>query len=122
MAFRGNVQIDTHQLSARTNLIEVWFREPFLAATAKQPQLPATAVPSTNTSATLNLPDVASNSKLDVTGNEIRLQVALPNPQPVITNLAVDGKVSLKQIAASPNAPHTMQLKAHSLQLSHIHI
>ncbi len=118
MAFRGNVQIDTHQLSARTKLIEVWFREPLMTSPPKQPQSPATDGLSNKTTSPLSLPDVASNSKLDVTGNEIRLQVALPNPQPVITNLAVDGNVSLKQIAASPDAPHAMELKADSLQLA----
>ncbi|MEO1992524.1 MAG: hypothetical protein ABGW78_11365, partial [Pirellulales bacterium] len=41
MAFRGNVQVDTHQLSARTNLIEVWFREPVSPAAANKPELPA---------------------------------------------------------------------------------
>ena len=33
MAFRGNVQIDTHQLSAKTNLLEAWFRYPAVVAT-----------------------------------------------------------------------------------------
>ena len=118
MAFRGNVQIDTHQLSARTNLIEVWFREPLSTAITKKPELPATSETPAKANSSLNLPAIASNSKLDVMGDQIRLQVALPNPQPVITNLAVDGNVSLQQIDASPNNPNSLQLKAHSLQLA----
>ncbi len=118
MAFRGNVQVDTHQLSARTNLIEVWFREPVSTAAANKPEPLAAPAKSAKSNSTLSLPAAARGSKLDVTGDQIRLQVALPNPQPVITNLAVDGNVSLQQIDASPNNPQGLQLKAHSLQLA----
>ncbi|MFP6670096.1 MAG: hypothetical protein VB857_01675 [Pirellulaceae bacterium] len=116
MAFRGNVQVDTHQLSARTNLIEVWFREPGITAATSNTD-PAVAPPAKPSTA-LSLPVATKGSKLDVSGDQIRLQVALPNPQPAITNLAVDGNVSLRQIDASPNSSNGLQLKAHSLQLA----
>ena len=116
MAFRGNVQVDTHQLSARTNLIEVWFREAGITAATSNTDPPVAPPAKPNT--TLSLPVATKGSKLDVSGNQIRLQVALPNPQPAITNLAVDGNVSLRQIDASPNSSNGLQLKAHSLQLA----
>ena len=116
MAFRGNVQVDTHQLSARTNLIEVWFREPGITAATSNTDPPV--APPAKPSTTLSLPVTTKRSKLDVSGDQIRLQVALPNPQPAITNLAVDGNVSLRQIDASPNSSNGLQLKAHSLQLA----
>ncbi|MFP6574247.1 MAG: hypothetical protein VB912_03790, partial [Pirellulaceae bacterium] len=116
MAFRGYVQVDTHQLSARTNLIEVWFREPGITAATSNTDPPV--APPAKPSTTLSLPVTTKRSKLDVSGDQIRLQVALPNPQPAITNLAVDGNVSLRQIDASPNSSNGLQLKAHSLQLA----
>jgi len=118
MAFRGNVQVDTHQLSARTNLIEVWFRKPNITVVDNKPELPTAAAAAKSANPTLSLPATAKRSKLDVTGDQIRLQVALPTPQPIITDLAIDGNVSLQQIDPSPNKPPGLQLKAHSLQLA----
>ncbi|MFP6574933.1 MAG: hypothetical protein VB912_07245, partial [Pirellulaceae bacterium] len=95
MAFRGNVQVDTHQLSARTNLLEAWFHYPTVVASTSNPGKSATPP---NSPSRMTLPTSTTNSKLDVAGEHLRLQVALQDPRPAITDLAIDGNVSLRQL------------------------
>lgn len=114
MAFRGNVQVNTQQLSAKTNLIEVWFREPIAAGTSNN-QAPSPTKPKANPKP--NLSQAMAKRKLNVSGDHIRLQVALPNPQPTITDLSVEGNVTLQQLVPAPANASGFQMQARSLQL-----
>jgi len=114
MVFRGNVQVDTQQLSATTKLIEIWFREPLATAPISNPgQLPV--VP--RSPPTLTLPATRSHTKLNVKGNHVQLQVDLLDPQPAITHMTVEGDVSLNQLTAPATNNDAFQLHAQALQL-----
>ncbi|MCP3696420.1 MAG: hypothetical protein GY917_29770 [Planctomycetaceae bacterium] len=114
MVFRGNVQIDTQQLSATTKLIEIWFRESSAAAPISNPgQLPA----GPRSSPTLTLPATRSNTKLNVKGDHVQLQVNLLDPQPAITHMTVEGDVALKQLTVPATSNDSFQLHAQVLQL-----
>ena len=52
-----------------------------------------------------------------MTGDHIRLQVALPNPQPAITDLSVEGNVTLEQLLPEPANASRFQMEARSLHL-----
>ncbi|MEO2024201.1 MAG: hypothetical protein ABGX05_20415 [Pirellulaceae bacterium] len=112
MVFRGNVQVDTQQLSATTKLIEIWFRESLAAAPVSNPDQPRT-VPRSPPS----LPAARSNTKLNVKGDHVQLQVDLLDPQPAITHMTVEGDVSLKQLTSPATNNDAFQLHAHALQL-----
>ena len=114
MAFRGNVRVDTRQLSARTKLVEVWFREPLISAATNNQ---TSHVQHLDPTETTTLPKSAANSKLEVAGDHIRLEVALPNPQPAITQMSVEGNVALQQLTPSVTNTVAFQLLAQSLQL-----
>ncbi|MEC9004220.1 MAG: hypothetical protein VX644_12665 [Planctomycetota bacterium] len=114
MVFRGNVQIDTQQLSATTKLIEIWFRESSAVAPISNPgQLPA----GPRSSPTLTLPATRSNTKLNVKGDHVQLQVNLLDPQPAITHMTVEGDVALKQLTVPASSNDSFQLHAQVLQL-----
>jgi len=131
MLARGMVEIDTEQLTARTDRMELWFKHlaaaPVAATAASQPGLPGSAAPASPQpgmrSAEQGMPN---RGKLVATGGLVRGLVSMSPDGNQLEEISLENQVHLvEQPRSGPGLPATgaapepaIEIKGDQLQLS----
>ena len=131
MLARGMVEIDTEQLTARTDRMELWFKHlaaaPVAATAAAQPGLPGAAAPATPQPGMRTAEQGMPNrGKLVATGGLVRGLVSMSPDGNQLEEISLENQVHLvEQPRSGPGLPATgaapepaIEIKGDQLQLS----
>jgi lipopolysaccharide export system protein LptA len=111
MAAIGNVELDTSQLSVRTRRAEIWVRH---VAEVDLPPLQRNGTPITSSSRSPQ----TSLTRFSVKGDLVRAQLLDYGDQPVLSDITIQGNVTIKQLSAdNVNARPPLLIHGDSLQM-----
>jgi lipopolysaccharide export system protein LptA len=111
MAAIGNVELDTSQLSVRTRRAEIWIRH---FAEVDLPPLQRSGTPITGNSRSRQ----TSLTRFSVKGDLVRAQLLDYGDQPVLSDITIQGNVTIKQLSADNlNARPPLLIHGDSLQM-----